>query len=498
MSQVISAIARHARHRPHAIAFDTAAADIDYRTLSASIAMLSARLAARRIRTLGVLAGNGVAWALADLAGLAAGLCVVPVPLFFSPQQMRHALGSAGVDAVLAEPGLPLPWTATTSPECLEIGGVGIELHRLSQPTVVLPQGTRKITYTSGTTGTPKGVCLDANVMETVAQSLCDASAASADDRHLCVLPLATLLENLGGLYAPLLAGATVCMRPAAQVGLRGASGFDPQPCLALLDETSATTVILVPQLLQALVQAIAAGRPRPPHLRFVAVGGAPVSPRLLSSATDLGLPVFEGYGLSECASVVALNAPTACRPGSVGRPLPQLRVRVAGDGEIHVSGRGFLGYVGEPPRAPDQEIATGDLGRVDADGFLHLTGRRKNLFITAFGRNVAPEWIESELALQPAIAQAAVFGEARPWNVAVIVPRPGADAHAVDRAIETCNQELPDYARVRRWLAATAPFTPENEQATANGRLRRDRIRQHYHARIEGLYEEENRDVVL
>src|SRR5690606_19064653 len=132
-----------------------------------------------------------------------------------------------------------------------------------------------KITYTSGTTGAPKGVCLGAAAMDEIARALCEASAAHAGDRHLCVLPLPTLLENLGGLYAPLLAGATVCLRTSRDVGLDGAASFDPQRCLALMHETGASTAILVPQLLMALVQAIEHGAAPPPQLRFVAVGGA-------------------------------------------------------------------------------------------------------------------------------------------------------------------------------------------------------------------------------
>ncbi len=192
---------------------------------------------------------------------------------------------------------------------------------------------------------------------------------------------------------------------------------------LATLIRGNATTTILTPQLLHALVAAVEAGHPAPQQLRFVAVGGAPVAPRLLQRAEALGLPVFEGYGLSECASVVALNTEGARRIGSVGKPLPHARVKFAADGEILVAGATLLGYTGAAPLQANEFWPTGDTGHLDEQGFLHLTGRKKNIFITSFGRNVAPEWVERELTLHPAIAQAAVFGEARPWNVAVIVP---------------------------------------------------------------------------
>ncbi len=120
------------------------------------------------------------------------------------------------------------------------------------------------------------------------------------------------------------------------------------------LQESEATTAILLPQLLQALVGAGEAGAVRFTRLRFLAVGGAPVAPRLLERARTLCLPVFEGYGLSECASVVALNGPGAERAGSVGRPLPHARVRIAADGEILVAGALFSGYLGDAPFAED------------------------------------------------------------------------------------------------------------------------------------------------
>jgi long-subunit acyl-CoA synthetase (AMP-forming) len=203
---------------------------------------------------------------------------------------------------------------------------------------------------------------------------------------------------------------------------------------------------------------------------------------------------VFEGYGLSECGSVVCLNTPGATRPGSVGRPLPHVRVTLAADGEVFVQGQPFAGYLGQAPRARagGDGWPTGDLGRLDDDGFLYLTGRRRSVFITAYGRNVAPEWVERELALEPAVAQAAVFGEARPWNVAVIVPASGVDAAAVASAVRRANLGLPDYARVSQWLPADGPFTPGNGLLTGTGRVRRQAVQDRYRDRIETLYRQE------
>lgn len=493
-SRVLDAVRAQARLRPDAIAFDSGSATLGYGDLDAAIAALAAELLQRQCRRVALLADNGPLWAIAELAILKAGLLCVPLPPFFSAGQIAHALRSAGADTLLVDPRLNLPPPLSALPAAriqampAVLGALRIVALPSSGGVPALHEGTHKITYTSGTTGEPKGVCLGLAEQEAVADALLRLSGADRDSRHLCVLPLSTLLENIGGLYAPLLAGATTCLWPLAEVGLSGASQLDVHKLLGAIIASRASSVILVPQMLLALVSAIEAGLPLPACLRFVAVGGASVSPRLLQRAQALGLPVYEGYGLSECASVVALNHAGAQRADSVGQPLPQVRVRIAEDGEIRVAGNSFRGYVGEPAVARDSEVATGDIGHFDDDGFLHITGRKKNIFVTSFGRNVSPDWVERELCLQPAIAQAAVFGEAAPFNVAVIVAR----AAGVAEAIAAVNRDLPDYARVRKWIAATAPFTPANDQGTANGRLRRAQIRAAYADAIAELYRDD------
>lgn len=493
MSRVLfEVLARHAAQQPAAVALRGEGGALRYGELPGAIAAL-ADACRDDTGTVGLIADNGPHWALADLAMLAAGRSLVPLPLFFSPAQAAHALRDAGVTSLLVDPALPLPEPLASLPrEALPLPAGCGRLQRIRLPWAsarTLPAGTAKITYTSGSTGAPKGVCLDTATQLAQARALAAAVGAGPGDVHLAALPLATLLENIGGVYAPLLAGAETRLPSLAAVGLSGASGFQPQALLAQLQAASANTLILVPQQLLALVRAIEAGASAPPSLRVVAVGGASVSPRLIDRAVALGLPVYEGYGLSECSSVVALNRPGAARPGSVGRPLPGLDVQVSDRGELVVSGRGFLGYVGEAERAADAPVATGDLGHFDADGYLHLDGRSKNLIVTAFGRNVSPEWIERELTVAAAIPQAAVFGDGQPSLSAVIVST-ASDA-AIDAALAAINALLPDYARVRRWLRADAPFSTANQQLTANGRPRRAAIVAAYGARLAALHEE-------
>jgi long-chain acyl-CoA synthetase len=485
-SRVIAAVAFHADRTPRAIAIEGESRTLDYATLVAEVIALADSLRTAGCRVAGLLADNGPDWAIADLACLAADIPLVPLPTFFSPAQLEHVIRQAGIDLILTDRPQALAALGADS-RPLSCPGTLTAL-RLCTTATTLPAGTAKITFTSGTTGTPKGVCLSLEGMETVAESLQKASAAHPGDRHLSLLPLSTLLENIAGLYVPLLAGASTRLLPGESVGLAGSSGVDPARMLAALATARASSAILVPQLLLALLAALRAGAPRPAHLRYVAVGGAPVSLRLLADAARLGLPVFEGYGLSECGSVVAVNRPGDTRIGSVGRPLEHLAVAIGDKGAIRVRGAAFLGYLGEVPHA-DVWVDTGDLGYLDDDGRLHLTGRQKNMFITAFGRNVAPEWVERELLLQSPIAQAAVFGEGRSFNMAVIVARGSASDEAIDAAITTANLDLPDYARIGAWIRASAPFTAGNAQLTANGRPRRDAIGAAYADAIDQTY---------
>jgi acyl-CoA synthetase (AMP-forming)/AMP-acid ligase II len=294
-------------------------------------------------------------------------------------------------------------------------------------------------------------------------------------------------LENVAGIHAALAAGVEWRAPPLAETGMSGSAGFDARACLAAIERHQAHSVILLPQMLWALVNLLEREPSLRPRLRFAAVGGARVSPELIRRARGAGLPVYEGYGLSECASVVALNLPGADRPGSVGRALPHARVRVADDGEILLSRSAFLGYAGQPP-CVDDWLATGDLGKLDADGFLHVQGRRKHVLITSFGRNVAPEWPEAELLAGGALAQAAVFGEGRPRLCAVLVAPPALSDGAIAAQVGAANERLPDYARIGEWVRAEAPFAADNGLATPNGRVRRDAVWERYREHFDAL----------
>lgn len=487
------------RNSPDQIALRGTDSSLTYAELNTAVShqaeMWAAQTAASTTKhpTMALAVENHPAWIVLDLAALACNRPLVPLPFFFSPAQWLHAMQNAGVSILVTDqPQLfePLITTNILTSSQFELAGKTLTQFTLRNfDQVTLPHHTAKITYTSGTTGNPKGVCLSNDNMLNVAKAIATATEVSSADTHLSVLPLATLLENVAGVYATLLAGASCFLLPNHEIGLSGATGLDIKKLLATLKHTQASTAIFTPELLHALVVCIEAGADASDYLRFLAVGGASVSPALLERAIKLKIPVYEGYGLSECASVVALNVPLDNKIGTVGKPLPHINVSFTEEQEIVVNGNAYLGYVGQE-QAPLNSVHTGDIGELDKDGYLIITGRKKNIFITSFGRNVSPEWVERELKITPCIAQAALFGEAKPWNVAVIVPRQAATDEQVEDAIQTLNARLPDYARISRWVRADAPFSTKNQQLTPNGRNRRDVILQHYQNQINALYE--------
>jgi long-chain acyl-CoA synthetase len=171
--------------------------------------------------------------------------------------------------------------------------------------------------------------------------------------------------------------------------------------------------------------------------------------------------------------------------PTMSGRPLQHAQISIAA-GEVIVETRAFLGYLGSE-RGGRRQFATGDLGEFDAQGHLHLAGRRKNLLITSWGRNISPEWPEAALLADPRIFQAVVVGDGQAALSAILVPMPGVSPSAIDLAVKGTNETLPDYARIARWIPGEA-FTAANGLATGNGRPIRDRVAERYASAITAL----------
>jgi long-chain acyl-CoA synthetase len=464
---------------------------LTYQALADSVTARKDWLIEQQVSRVAIAMDNTIEWVLFDLACQDAELCCVPVPSFFSPQQTAHLLNESGIELMLTQDkNSPSDRNSPANHDATESPFDGVFITRLAaQNEPEIPTGTNKITFTSGTTGSPKGVCLSNEAQLNVAHSLAEAVALQ-DVRHLCLLPLATLLENIAGIYAPLLVGGTIVLASQEERGFSGSRLAQPQQLLALISQQQPTSLILVPELLSLFVGAGQQGWKPPQSLKFIAVGGGKVAAGLVQKAHALGLPVYQGYGLSECASVVSLNTPAQEDQASAGAALPHNQLHIE-QGELVITGNLFLGYLNQPESFYPQEVRTGDLVSL-TNGFLNIDGRQKNIIINSFGRNLSPEWVEAELMATGYFREALVFGEAKPYCGALLSP---AAAHItedqIQQVISMVNQQLPDYARIGTWIPLAQPLMTIPGMVTATGKPIRDKILAHFAGQIEPLYQD-------
>ncbi|MFW1678749.1 AMP-binding protein [Pontibacter sp. JAM-7] len=487
MQPFFDAFYARVEQQPHVAALTSQEASLSYAALAERIAELGQWLQQLQTSHIGIWLDNGIDWIVVQLAAMQLQIPVTPIPVFFSSRQVRHAVQRSGCDLLFCE---QMDWLEAAGLEFRQLPNIaGYSMCRLTPgpQAVAVHPGTVLVTYTSGTTGEPKGVCIGQTMIDQLCSSLQQATASLAIRRHLCLLPLAVMLEHLAGVLLPLYSGAEVVVDRAELTGLSGSGYVNSQQLAAYLQLQRPESLILTPELLQ-LLRYIKAQGVDLSCLKFVAVGGGKVSQTLLEQAWMEDLPVYEGYGLSECGSVVCLNLPGAVRQGSAGQPLPHCQVNISEQGEIQVAGPAMLGYLGAPA-LQQTTVPTGDMGYLDTAGYLHINGRRKNVQINSFGRNFNPEWIESELKALPGIMQCAVFGDQRPFISAVVQPEAQLSDEQLTGLINLMNAQLPDYARVMAWLRADEPFSAGNGQLTSNGRIRRRQIEQDYGQRLAHFY---------
>jgi long-chain acyl-CoA synthetase len=314
LGRIINSLHEHARQRPEATAIITGSTDCltgddvatSYRQLAARVSRRALWLQMQHCQTLAFQLDNGLEWVITDLAGLQAGVDIVPIPSFFSQQQIAHALDDAQADLFLTDQptalgGVPdssssSQWQTRLMPladASITVWQRKARLTRLTRLTRKRQQQRQpmKLTYTSGSTGTPRGACLAFETIDAVASSIVSAMAPLSIERHLCLLPLATLLENIAGLYAPMIRGVTVQVPSLGAIGLTGAS-LDVDTFCATVNSSQADSIIIVPQLLTALVTLAEFGMLQTASLKMIAVGGGRVSEHLLTHANKLGLPV--------------------------------------------------------------------------------------------------------------------------------------------------------------------------------------------------------------
>jgi long-chain acyl-CoA synthetase len=301
---------------------------------------------------------------------------------------------------------------------------------------------------------------------------------------------LRSSLEARGGLSGPL---GRWALGVAVEASGRRLEGRRPSPPLAAAH-------LLADRLVLARVRRRLGGR-----LRFAIAGGAPLARETAEFFHALGLVILEGYGLTECTAAATFNRPEAYRFGTVGRPLPGVEVQVAADGEVLVRGENvFQGYYGDEAAtravlAADGWLASGDIGELDTDGFLTITDRKKDLIVTAGGKNVSPQNIETALRASRYISEALVVGDRRPFLVALLT----LDHGEVDRAASTdgearaliegevaaVNGRLGRVEQVRRFAVLHRDLSLEASELTPTLKVRRHVCEEHFRDEIERLY---------
>lgn len=399
------------------------------------------------------------------------------------------------------------------------------------------------IVYTSGTTGPPKGCVLsNRNYVAAVEAVLAVEGLVSPGDRALLHLPLAhsfgrlvefigpaaqmtiafcpepaqipdalrelrpTLVPSVPRLYERLVSAIRagiderrglqrrVLLR-AVEVGRRASDRRQRQRRLSPL---LALQLVLLDRLVLAAVRARLGGR-----LRIAISGGAPLATDTAQFLDSLGVRVLEGYGLTECSSIATVNRPGRYHLGSAGLPLDGVELRIADDGEILIrSETVFRGYYRDEEATrealtDDGWLRTGDLGALDADGFLTITDRKKDIIVTGGGDNVAPQNIELALEASPYIAQALVVGDRRPYLVALLTldrdaldrVAPARQQALVSEAVAEVNAGLSRAAQVRRFTVLPRPFSERESELTPTLKLRRRVCEEHYRDEIERLY---------
>ena len=417
--------------------------------------------------------------------------------------------------------------------------------------------GLATIIYTSGTTGRPKGVMLSHTNMLANAEDAAAVLPLGEEDLTLSFLPLSHGFERTGGLYTILRAGGTIAygggiasltddlsvVRPTIlccvprvlervyqhMLGERENASFVKQKILSWALEvgraagrarTSDAALPFALSLQHGLADRLVFGALRTAlggRIRFLVSGGAPLNADLACFFHGAGIPVYEGYGLTEAGPVVACNTPDRNRVGSVGTPLPQVSVRIADDGEVCVRGPNVMaGYYNRPEdtaAALDAEgwLHTGDIGAIDAQGFLAITDRKKDLLITSQGENVAPQPIEGRFRQEPLIEEACLIGDQRPYLTVLLVPDRAfveivANTHGVSgewpdvlehptirglfqQCFETVNNSLPRHAQPRHFTLLAEPFSQASNELTPTLKVKRRTVLQTRQAAIDGMY---------
>ncbi|MCC6302258.1 MAG: long-chain fatty acid--CoA ligase [Gammaproteobacteria bacterium] len=524
-----------------------------------------------------VMLPNGVDWVCVDQAALSLGLVVAPLFVNDRPDNVAYILRETGARLLLIDrreqwdalrPALAASASLTrvvvredADGDEARVTTLGRWLAAASGPAPAREEGRGRrdelaaIVFTSGTAGRSKGVMLThGNILWNAHASYCS-NPVNASDTFLSFLPLSHTLERTVGYYLPMMANARVAFaRSAAQLG----------EDLLVIRPTALISVPRIYERIYGRIQAQMEGRSAPARwlfrravetgwlrfqylrgraewrpallwwpllrrlvagkvlarfggrIRIAVCGGAPLSAEVARTFIGLGLPLIQGYGLTEAGPVLSGNRPEDNEPASVGRPLRDVEIRVTEQGELLARSPGVMpGYLNDAAATActlDAEgwLHTGDRGKIE-NGYIYITGRLKDIIVLSNGEKVSPVDMELALASDPLFEQVLVVGEGRPYLTALLVlnrerwsllaPRLGvapedpdalqapAVTREVGRRLEALMREFPGYARIRRFSLGLDPWTVENGLQTPTLKLRRQRIAEQADAVIERLY---------
>ncbi len=440
------------RFKRHGLYHDLSWDDYAEQVRAAAAALIDAGV--RPGDRVGMLAENRVEWLVADMAILAAAAVNVPPHAPLTPKQVLFQLKDAGVRWLIVSTPAQLAKVRQIRRELPDLRGVVMmdgeapegdaaswrsflqrgrralprltdELRRREER--LGPDDLATIIYTSGTTGNPKGVMLTHGNLLSNSLAALEVMPFGPDDLVLNWLPFTHIYARTVDHYICMASGATVALAESAETLVQN------------LDEVKPTHFASVPRFYEKVLTSATTADPKEtgrrlrrvfgPRIDWMSSGGAPLPPAVAHAYYAAGLLVLQGYGLTESSPIISFNSKDHYKLETVGRPLPGVEVRIGPDGEVLTRGPHVMkGYWNDAEATAaairDGWLHTGDLGELDADGYLRITGRKKELLVLSNGKKVAPSGVEGLLLADPCIDQAVVCGEGRSYLCACWSPR--------------------------------------------------------------------------
>lgn len=537
---------------------------VGYSELGAQVEALARGLIAQGVEPgdrVGIFASTRPEWLLADYAALCVGATVVPIYHTSAAEEARHVLSHSGTSLLLVEAGAPADAVEQIRGRCpklrrvLSLDPPGLEeLERSGQPispeevrvrtAAVRPDQISTLMYTSGTTGAPKGCMLTHGNYRANTRMCAQAIDLGQAARIFVFLPfahamtrctgqlalegghtlvffsgdIATVLDDIAQtqpthlpsvprLFEKIHAAATGAAARAGRSRRRlvewaldvGARVREVETRGGARDPALRAQHLVADRLVLRKVRALFGGQ-----LRLALTGAAPIEPEILRFFHACGVLVLEGYGMTESSAAAAANTPHSYRFGTVGRPLPGGRIRVASDGEILMAGpHVFAGYYCDEPatRATlrDGWLHSGDLGELDPEGFLRVTGRKKEVLITSSGKNVTPAAVEHALRRSPLVAQAVVVGDRRPYLVALLELDPDETSDPADPGVRAAlahhvaavNAAFAAIEQVKRFAVLPRALAQDHKELTPTMKVKRAAVLENWAELVENLYAE-------